>query len=386
MATSKKKIEQMASRVSSWRRNVHLKEFTIFSRLPIEFRLRVWMWVSRHPRLIELEYSQPHNYNLGLAERHGLLRVSKITRAPPALLSACREARGEGKRLYEDFLVRFDMIDGRGNVVYYNPEVDIVYFGRKTCVSSIAAFLRKDIEIQRVAIEGQLSQPYDRCCTWEASDTLGVQRGEGAIGGITGLQALHGYDPDVLEGNTSWPGCKGLKDLFIIMDRWIWRDETQSIGLSSKLYDASTHQQREWKVNVTRELARIESDNGGLGSVGQNKWTGACKPTIQMMSLYPFAHCGKKTMTFNADRTDPYIKDMARSIYCAAWDTSTADVSVEVEFDQRYPTDRATCWELGSLDEYEITIHGSPDQIERAEELIEAGIVNILVPYMEIRE
>jgi hypothetical protein len=117
------------------------------------------------------------------------------------------------------------------------------------------------------------------------------------------------------------------------MDRWILRDGTQSVGMSSKLYDASTHQQREGKVNVARELARIESDNSDLGSIGLNKWFGACKPTIQVMNLYQFAHCGKKTMTFNADRTDPYIKDMARSIYCAAWDMSTADFSVEVEFD-----------------------------------------------------
>jgi hypothetical protein len=134
---------------------------------------------------------------------------------------------------------------------------------------------------------------------------------------------------------------------------------------------------REGQVNVARELARIESDNSGLGSIGLSKWSGACKPTIQVMNLYQFARYGKKTMTFNADRTDPYIKGMARSIYCAAWDISTADFSVEVEFDQRHPTDRASC---------EITIHGSPDQIERAEILIEAGIVKILMPSMEIRD
>jgi hypothetical protein len=143
---------------------------------------------------------------------------------------------------------------------------------------------------------------------------------------------------------------------------------------------------REGQVNVARELARIESDNSGLGSIGLSKWSGACKPTIQVMNLYQFARCGKKTMTFNADRTDPYIKGMARSIYCAAWDISTADFSVEVEFDQRHPTDRASCWELGSLEECEITIHGSPDQIERAEKLIEAGIVKIPMPSMEIRD
>jgi hypothetical protein len=231
-----------------------------------------------------------------------------------------------------------------------------------------------------------VSQPYDRCCTWEATDTLGVQRGEGAIGGITGLQALHGFDPEALEGNISWLGCKELKDVFVIMDGWFWWGEPKSISLSSKIHDYSTRQEREWKENVDREVVRIEDDNVGLSSVGQNKWTGNQKPSVQLMSLYPFAHYGKKTMTFNADPQDPYIQDMARFVFRAGWNTYMADCTVKVEFDQRYSNDLPSSWDLGPLEEYEITIHGSPDQIEKAEKFIEAEIVNSLVPYMELRE
>jgi len=385
MATKQDKFEQMTIRVSSWVQKGPKEEFTLFWKLPQELRQKIWQCASNQPRLIELEYSQPH-YGTGMTRSHELLRVSKRTRAPPPLLSASQEARREGRRLYENFLDKFHMNEGLGNVVYFNPKADIVYFGRRSCVSSIAGFLRKEVEIHRVAIEGLLSQPYDRCCTWEASDTLGVQRGEGAIGGITGLQALHGFDPEALEGNTSWPGCKELKDVFVIMDGWFWKGEPESISLSCMIGDYSTRQEREWKDNVNREVTRIEREDVGLHGVGHNKWTGNQKPSVQLMSLYPFAHCGKKKLTFKADRKDPYINDMARFVFRAGWLMYLADVKVKVEFDQRYPTDLPSSYQLGPLEEYEITIHGSPDQIEKAEKLIEAEIVKSLVPYMKFRE
>lgn len=137
---------------------------------------------------------------------------------------------------------------------------------------------------------------------------------------------------------------------------------------------------------MDREVTRIEREDVGLHGVGQNKWAGNQKPSVQLMSLYPFAHCRKKTLSFKADRTDPYINDMARFVFRAGWLIYLEDVKVKVEFDQRYPTDLPSSWNLGPLEEYEITIHGSPDQMKKAEKIIEAEIVKSLVPYMKFRE
>jgi hypothetical protein len=70
-----------------------LVEFTLFPRLPLELKQKIWFYAANHPRVIHLVKDG--------AIKPG--RTSRVTAQSkqPAILQATRESRAEGKMYYE---------------------------------------------------------------------------------------------------------------------------------------------------------------------------------------------------------------------------------------------------------------------------------------------
>jgi hypothetical protein len=91
----------------------------------------------------------------------------------------------------------FDTLDHLD--VYYNPSAEVIYFGPNACISNMVGLFQFGYTIPRVAIH--LIIVGKGCCDWRAAP-VNQAAGVGAVGGIDILKALHGFDPDVVEGNT----------------------------------------------------------------------------------------------------------------------------------------------------------------------------------------
>jgi len=136
--------------------------FTIFPRLPIELRFKVWENASMATRTLELVY---------LINDRRFYTLQPV----PAVLHTCRESRRVGKRIYH---LSFGSAKCPPRT-YFNPISDIIYFGFRVYdaeVKSMLKFFRKHTEsfedqdqIQRLALaeylwridrEGSLFPPW----------------------------------------------------------------------------------------------------------------------------------------------------------------------------------------------------------------------------------
>jgi hypothetical protein len=135
-----------------------------------------------------------------------------------------KEARGAGLKFYSNFLADYMMENEKNIFVPYNPKAGLVYFGNKTDICAMIGFFQKGIGVPRVAIFWRVIAVQN--CHWESEDgdeQWDMIEGWGVPGGVNPLQALHGFDPDVVEGNKeTWPGCKGLEEVIFVPRDHFW--------------------------------------------------------------------------------------------------------------------------------------------------------------------
>ncbi|PMD33318.1 hypothetical protein L207DRAFT_169695 [Hyaloscypha variabilis F] len=105
-----------------------MTSFDLFPKLPPSIRYHVWKQVASAPRVV------------GIREDHfcrGEDNYTTIitTTRPPAMLSACREAREIGLSIYKQAQegMQNRPPTSRDIPIYVNPEVDIIYRGRRSC-------------------------------------------------------------------------------------------------------------------------------------------------------------------------------------------------------------------------------------------------------------
>lgn len=253
--------------------------FERFQELPKELRRLIWQAVLAHPRLIEIE-----GYELKISERlwdsrgdvteyyrnHARPRVSRKSSNAPAVLQVNQESRGEAmahvcvlthsrcSRSQEYcslsqyhmrcFDTRVAWGQGRRGYIYFNPAVDILYFGQKTCTTT---YLRVSEDhagfcFPRIAI---LSRGKKCCCYWQGCEPLLV---------------LHGctvnYRP--LSQNP-FPGYKGLEEVIWIVKSKALRvkagDVTEKFYLRPATSNGLTARARVHKYDMEQAIAAIES-------------------------------------------------------------------------------------------------------------------------------
>jgi hypothetical protein len=104
-----------------------LREFHLFPQLPIELRLKIWPLAFHEPRVLEIRTADfPGNIRyISIAASRKVSDIRWVTKTPPpAALSICREARKEALKVYT---LRIRLLASGGEVIYINPELDVVY-------------------------------------------------------------------------------------------------------------------------------------------------------------------------------------------------------------------------------------------------------------------
>jgi hypothetical protein len=141
-----------------------------------------------------------------------VIRISPNSRQPPAILHVNRESRVESLKFYQ--LTRFERRFPPRHSIYYNPTVDIVYFGEQSDLVTLNNMFRMRLEIPHVAIVHGDESVTSVHPTPQHPFTV--------------LQILHGLDPKSEEvrrfsnndgdiRSRDWPGCKGLKTVVFVL-------------------------------------------------------------------------------------------------------------------------------------------------------------------------
>lgn len=101
--------------------------FTVFPRLPIELRLKIWRYTFQ-PRVLTITELDVDGRDYWTCERERFAGRSvdiycKSTCPVPVALQVCQESRGEALRAYQ---LSFGT-DNHPAIIYFNPDLDIVY-------------------------------------------------------------------------------------------------------------------------------------------------------------------------------------------------------------------------------------------------------------------
>lgn len=234
-------------------------------------------------------------------KHHGGIRVGPASRRTPAVLQVNSESRAEGMRYYTMRRINWVHRTGPDSWVYYQPDVDIFYFGNNCCLSTIfvMTLVQRGLEFPRIAIEntGRISM----CCDL---DDQGYGAGFGRDGGADLLGTLHGYAPSTNQStpHDQFPGFHKFREIYFVVPSNLWPVESgrvdEFIGFRPAVHDGPTKgQQRFKRYNLEREEQVIEYGAplgcGGRWSGGPanydfvEKWNGADKPGFHFVSLAP---------------------------------------------------------------------------------------------------
>lgn len=219
---------------------VPLTTFHVFSELPTELRLLIWGYAARSsPRLLELRWKYKAT--------HRGFEIAPKSRRAPGFMHACHEARKEGKRAYEERV--FCCYDSRQieSKIWYNPDMDILFFGAYTCMSTVERFFAGRPDISRVAFlcKGQIQG----CCS-KIEDLLPINPTENAMDiNANVMQILHGGSEKMnLDRRKAlrneFPGAPNIKDVYFVI-------KTELLGLAWFEYPYRNGSGREIDANTT---------------------------------------------------------------------------------------------------------------------------------------
>ncbi|KAE9368017.1 hypothetical protein N431DRAFT_471392 [Stipitochalara longipes BDJ] len=136
-----------------------LTTFTIFSRLPIELRNKIWCQAAREVRVVELEWHNPEKM---------WIVCKKSTSLSPSIARVNKEARQEALRHYTVLHPNIKPKAPVSPACYFNLDVDVLYltpwYNREERYSSLPCIrsatiskLRKTLldNVQNVAVQGE---------------------------------------------------------------------------------------------------------------------------------------------------------------------------------------------------------------------------------------
>jgi hypothetical protein len=173
-------------------------------------------------------------------------------------------------------------VDGCVVYVYFNPHVDIIYFGEGACMSTIIYFLKMRQNTPRIAIDIRLQNRQlaeCRCVQDEEGHFYGRRDPWGEIQGIQDniclFQFLHGIN---IFGITCFPGCPFLEEIFWVIKTGSTEDveiRAQQIDPSIVLCDVRDdvvpQQERGFKDISESQIQRVQAEIM-LPAMGKNNW------------------------------------------------------------------------------------------------------------------
>jgi hypothetical protein len=181
-----------------------------FGALPTEIRLMIWRVLLLQPRIIEIEAKPGGAWNLfpfhmedeDASIDDGKYMVSHHSREPPVVLHIYRESREEALDAYKLMLVYLLSFDR----IYFNPLVDVIYFGQNSCTETMNDLLGQCWAIERVAVDLSMQKKVCYHAYEEDRDRISVMR------------ALHNlkHTSDLINDNARPAGCLDIKDIFFI--------------------------------------------------------------------------------------------------------------------------------------------------------------------------
>lgn len=272
-----------------------LKVFHCFPRLALELRRKIWnAYLDQQPgRIIEIKG------NLKDTELECIddeFRATKASSKAPPSLRICREARIEALRKYQLWnFNKFPENDTYTRLTYFDPSNDIVYFGRKSCLATLANFInvlvgRKE-QLSRVAIHcrGQLPcmarpGPTPTTCT-HMHNSIYATHGQHGLSSLSyRLHLLNGVQineaPNLLNG---WPG---LQEVFICTTHY-YPHVDENITFRPPKYSGPFDEQLDMKDFETIQLIR-------RGVSRCTNWTVGNQPTFRFVSLSKHTKPGQK--------------------------------------------------------------------------------------------
>ncbi|KAI1378196.1 hypothetical protein F4677DRAFT_443411 [Hypoxylon crocopeplum] len=101
--------------------------FSLFARLPIELRFKIWTYNLPGPRIVEIKCSTEESLTSHLRQGNGRPASCKSTSPIPVNLHACRESRLEGLKRYR---LLFG-VSPQPSRIFFDPSRDTLYFGAR---------------------------------------------------------------------------------------------------------------------------------------------------------------------------------------------------------------------------------------------------------------
>lgn len=282
-----------------------LTSFSLFSQLPAEIRFYIWRIVCREERIIELEAGWwPREGDLPSGSTHYYYQIPSNSCRVPTILHVSQEARREALAVYQ----LIDLTDDihaypRKIPVYYNPDIDIIFFGEGCCMLTVFNFVssmyHRKQEIRRVAI---------LCSGMVLGSCQGGHQEPGRFEGFfdphgmyTPMQILHGIDQGLIEGVDA-PGCVGLKEVFWVVPtklKYLMSGQVdENICFRPATGTGMTTGQMKWRKRLEEVIESVRLGEG-IPSVGKNRWTGNDMPDFKFMSLSRVPEAGKEYDSMN---------------------------------------------------------------------------------------
>jgi hypothetical protein len=169
--------------------------------------------------------------------------------------------------------------------IWYNPAVDIVYYGDNSCIATINSSIPK-LGIRRIAINS--TRKIVQCENYDYPPY-------GPDDGINLFQALHGFY-GIEDVEEDWYGCiETLQEVFVVVQSNLCRPNAGEVDLSfrcrSATTDGLTRGQKSFKAWPHQEIARAKKGDGAWDT-GVNQWVGDKIPRFHFVSLSPRSGIG----------------------------------------------------------------------------------------------
>ncbi|KAK6609598.1 hypothetical protein H4I96_03529 [Botrytis cinerea] len=302
-----------------------LTEFTLFPKLTAELRFKIWNIAARSsPRILEvvlhpdfprppggvydsIDTSDPNDLR---QFNHRTWHISTPGQKVPAILQATRESRAEAQRLYEkrylnNFPANYPYRQNEERPwTYYNPYVDILYFGDKICIGVLVKFFRRHSEEIFPRLAFRCANFIGTCkykCnydTWdwrhgEDEDSCAYGSGIGG-GGIDIMGVLHGKDEEIAL-NTLVPGVPSVEEVFFVVKTECMKfpagEMPSDLTFRPAIHNGLTQSQQKKRTEFEGEVDLARAGEG-VSSCGANRWN-ANPPKFSFVSFAPPLKDGK---------------------------------------------------------------------------------------------
>ncbi|KAF7913429.1 hypothetical protein BELL_0064g00020 [Botrytis elliptica] len=303
-----------------------LTEFTLFPKLSPELRFKSWNIAARSlsPRILEVVLYPDFPCPLGRQRdiidmcnpndlrqfNHKTWHISAPGQKVPAILHATRESRAEAQRVYEKrYLNNFpDNFPYHQNDerpwTYYNPYVDVIFFGDGMCIMPLVRFFRHHSEEIFPRLAFRCVEFIGTCkvqCTWNTwewghgDDWSDCRRGVGiGGGGIDIMGILHGKDREIAL-NSLVPGVPSVEEVFFVVKTECMKFPPgrvpSNLTFRPAIHNGLTRGQQRKRTESQAEVD-IARAGEGVPGCGTNRWNDH-PPTFSFVSMAPPLKYGK---------------------------------------------------------------------------------------------